>query len=161
MYQGPAWSAIPIRNTKRFNFCEQNLQETDQFKTFWRSGNFSGGCCLTESRYQISVTLIQTYIVHILLNWHTVIGANHFDRDTTICLYIKAENKFLQLVPCPTWAAIDCVFHMYKQQEDKAMVMTLYMTVMKQHSQHIMTPTIIIYITVVKQLTLTTKHKTV
>jgi hypothetical protein len=39
------------------------------------------------------------------------------------------------------------------------MVMTLYMTVVKQHSQHIMTPTI--YMTVVKQLTLTTKHKTV
>jgi hypothetical protein len=26
--KGPAWSAIPIRNTKRMNFCEQNLQET-------------------------------------------------------------------------------------------------------------------------------------
>jgi hypothetical protein len=38
------------------------------------------------------------------------------------------------------------------QQEDKAMVMTLYMTVVKQHSQHIMTPTITIYMTVVKQL---------
>jgi hypothetical protein len=31
------------------------------------------------------------------------------------------------------------------QQEDKAMVMTLYMTVVKQHSQHIMTPTINIH----------------
>jgi hypothetical protein len=41
------------------------------------------------------------------------------------------------------------------------MVMTLYMTVVKQHSQHIMTPTIKIYMTVVKQLALTTKHKTV
>jgi hypothetical protein len=40
---------------------------------------------------------------------------------------------------------MDCVFHMYMQQEDKAMVMTLYMTVLKQHSQHIMTPTITIY----------------
>jgi hypothetical protein len=30
-------------------------------------------------------------------------------------------------------------------QEDKAMVMTLYMTVAKQHSQHIMTPTNNIY----------------
>jgi hypothetical protein len=38
------------------------------------------------------------------------------------------------------------------------MVMTLYMTIVKQH---IMTPTITIYMTVVKQLTLTTKHKTV
>jgi hypothetical protein len=28
----------------------------------------------------------------------------------------------------------NCVFHMYMQQEDKAMVMTLYMTVVKQHS---------------------------
>jgi hypothetical protein len=49
----------------------------------------------------------------------------------------------------------------YMQQEDKAMVMTLYMIVVKQHSQHIMTPKITIYITVVKQLTLTIKHKTV
>jgi hypothetical protein len=47
------------------------------------------------------------------------------------------------------------------QQEDKAMVMTLYMTVEKQHSQRIMTPTTTIYMTIVKQLTLTTKHKTV
>jgi hypothetical protein len=47
------------------------------------------------------------------------------------------------------------------QQEDKEMVMTLYMTVVKQHSQQIMTPTIIIYMTIVKQLTLTTKYKTV
>jgi hypothetical protein len=56
---------------------------------------------------------------------------------------------------------MDCLFHMYLQQEDKAMVMTLYMTVVKQHSQHIMTPIITIYMTVVKQLILTTKHKTV
>jgi hypothetical protein len=58
---------------------------------------------------------------------------------------------------------MDCVFHMYMQQEDKAIVMTLYMTLVKQHSQHIMTPTITItiYMTVVKQLTVTTKHKTV
>jgi hypothetical protein len=74
---------------------------------------------------------------------------------------MKAENKFLQLLPCPTSVAMDCVFHVYMQQEDKAMVMTLYMTVVKQHSQHIMTLTITIYRTVVKQLTLTTKHKTV
>jgi hypothetical protein len=26
--KGPAWSAIPIRNTKRLNFCEQDLQDT-------------------------------------------------------------------------------------------------------------------------------------
>jgi hypothetical protein len=56
---------------------------------------------------------------------------------------------------------MDCVFHMYMQQEDKVMVMILYMTVVKQHSQHIMTSTITIYMTIVKQLTLTTKHKTV
>jgi hypothetical protein len=56
---------------------------------------------------------------------------------------------------------MDCVFHMYMQQEDKEMVMTLYMTVVKQHSQHIMTMSITIYMTVVKQLTLTTKHKAV
>jgi hypothetical protein len=56
---------------------------------------------------------------------------------------------------------MDCVFHMYMQQDDKAMVMTLYMTVVKQHSQHIMTPTVTIYMTIVKQLTHTTKHKTV
>jgi hypothetical protein len=47
------------------------------------------------------------------------------------------------------------------QEVDKAMVMTLYMTKVEQHSQHIMAPTITIYMTVVKQLTLTTKHKTV
>jgi hypothetical protein len=41
------------------------------------------------------------------------------------------------------------------------MIMTLYITVVKQHSQHIMTPTITIYMIVVKQLPLTTKHKTV
>jgi hypothetical protein len=41
------------------------------------------------------------------------------------------------------------------------MVMTLYMTIVEKHSQHIMTPTITIYMTVVNQLTLTTKHKTV
>jgi hypothetical protein len=81
--------------------------------------------------------------------------------DTTICLYIKAENKFLKLLPCPTSVAMDCVFHVYMQQKDKAMVMKLYMTIGKQHSQHIMTPSITIYMTVVKQLTLTTKHKTV
>jgi hypothetical protein len=56
---------------------------------------------------------------------------------------------------------MDCLFHMYMQQEDKAMIMTLYMIVVEQHSQHIMTPTITIYMTVVKQLTLATKHKTV
>jgi hypothetical protein len=141
-------------------WCTQ-IHRQHQFKTFWRSENFSGGCCLAESRYQTSVNFIQTYTVHILLNYHTGIGANHFDRDTTICLYIKAENKFLQLLPFPTWATMDCVFHVYMQQEYKAMVMTLYMTVVKQHSQHIMIPTIIIYMTIVKQLTLTTKYKTV
>jgi hypothetical protein len=47
------------------------------------------------------------------------------------------------------------------QQEDKAMVMTLYMTVVKQHSQHIMTLTTTIYMMVLKQLKLTTKHKTI
>jgi hypothetical protein len=109
--KGPTWSAIPIRNTKRLNICEQNLQETDQFKIFWRSGNFSEGCCLVKSKHQSSVNFIQTYTVHILLNYHIGIGANHFDRDTTICLYIKVENEFLQLLPCPTWAAMDCVFH--------------------------------------------------
>jgi hypothetical protein len=56
---------------------------------------------------------------------------------------------------------MDYVFHMYMQQKNKAMVMTLYMTVVKHHSQHIMTQTITIYMTVVKQLTRTTKHKTV
>jgi hypothetical protein len=84
--------------------------------------------------------------------------------------YISKENKFLCvqryvltgiLLPCPTSVAMDCVFHVYMQQEDKAMVMTLYMTIVKQNSQHIMAPTITIYMTVVKQLTLTTKHKTV
>jgi hypothetical protein len=54
-----------------------------------------------------------------------------------------------------------CVFHVYMQQEDKAMVMTLYMTVVKEHSQHGMIPTITIYMTIVRPLTLTTKHKTV
>jgi hypothetical protein len=28
---------------------------------------------------------------------------------------------------------MDCVFHVYMQQEDKAMFMTLYMTVVKQY----------------------------
>jgi hypothetical protein len=55
---------------------------------------------------------------------------------------------------------MDCVLHVYMQQEDKA-IMTLYMTVVKQRSQHIMTTTITIYMTVVKQLTLTTKHRTI
>jgi hypothetical protein len=41
------------------------------------------------------------------------------------------------------------------------MVMTLYMAVAKQHPQYIMTPIITIYMIVVKQLTLTIKHKTV
>jgi hypothetical protein len=75
------------------------------------------------------------------------------------CIDDKAENKFVQLLPCPTSAVMDCVFHVYMQQEDKAMVMRLYMTVVKQHSQHIMTPIITIHMTVVKQLTLTTKHR--
>jgi hypothetical protein len=35
-----------------------------------------------------------------------------------------------------------CMFHMYMQQADKAMALTLYMIEVKQHSQHIMTPTI-------------------
>jgi hypothetical protein len=64
------------------------------------------------------------------------------------------------MLPCPTSTAMDCVFQVYMQQKDKAMVMTLYMTLVKQHSQHIMTPTVTIYMIVVKQLTLTTKHKT-
>jgi predicted small metal-binding protein len=55
-------------------------------------------------------------------------------------IYIKAENKYLKLLPCPTSAVMDCVFHVYMQQEDKEMVMTLYMTIVKQHLQHIMTP---------------------
>jgi hypothetical protein len=45
------------------------------------------------------------------------------------------------------------MFHMYMQQDDKA-IMTLYMTLVKQHSLQIVTPTITIYMTVVKQLTL-------
>jgi hypothetical protein len=76
-------------------------------------------------------------------------------------LIYQKKNKFLQLLPCPTSAAMDCVFHVYMQQEDKAMVKTLYMIVVKQHSQHIMTPTMTIYMTVVKQLTLTINHRTV
>jgi hypothetical protein len=36
------------------------------------------------------------------------------------------------------------------------MVMTLYVTVVKQHSQHIMTPTITIYMTVVSSITVVT-----
>jgi hypothetical protein len=55
---------------------------------------------------------------------------------------------------------MNCVFHVHMQQEDKA-IMALYKAVVKQHSQHIMTPTISMYMTVVKQLTLTTKHRTV
>jgi hypothetical protein len=67
---------------------------------------------------------------------------------------------YQSLLHCPTSAAMDCVFHVYMQQEDKA-IMTLYMTVVKQHSQHIITPIIIIYMIVVKQLTLATKHSIV
>jgi hypothetical protein len=74
---------------------------------------------------------------------------------------LTGTTIFLQLLPCPTSEAMDYVFHVYMQQENKAMVKTLYMTVVKQHSQHIMTPTITIYMTIVKQLTLITKHKTV
>jgi hypothetical protein len=57
--KGPACLAIPIRNTKRMNICEQNLQKIDQFKIGWRSGNYSGGCCLAESKYQTSFNFIQ------------------------------------------------------------------------------------------------------
>jgi hypothetical protein len=38
----PAWPAIPIRNNKRLKFCEQNLQETNQFKTFGGLGTLAG-----------------------------------------------------------------------------------------------------------------------
>jgi ribonuclease HI len=61
--KGLGWSTIPVRNTKRLDFCEQNLQETDQFKTFWRSHNFSRWCCLAESRYQTSLNSIQMITV--------------------------------------------------------------------------------------------------
>jgi hypothetical protein len=40
---------------------------------------------------------------------------------------INSFNCFL----CPTSVVMDCVFHVYMQQEDKAMVMKLYMTVVK------------------------------
>jgi hypothetical protein len=75
-------------------------------------------------------------------------------------LIYQGREKFLQLLPCLTSAAMDCVFHVYMQQEDKA-IMILHITVVKQHSQHIMTPTRTIYMTVVKQLTVTTKHMAV
>jgi hypothetical protein len=61
--KGPARSAIPIRNTERLNFCEQNLQDTNQCTTGLRSGNFRGGCYLAESRYQTSLNFIQMIIV--------------------------------------------------------------------------------------------------
>jgi hypothetical protein len=53
--------------------------------------------------------------------------------NTTICFYIKAENKFLQLLPCPTSVGMDCVFHVYCNKRIKA-IKILYMTVLKQHS---------------------------
>jgi hypothetical protein len=30
--KGPAWSAIPIRNTKRLNFCEKNYKKLTSSK---------------------------------------------------------------------------------------------------------------------------------
>jgi hypothetical protein len=52
-----------IRNTTRLNFCEQNLQDTDQSAIGLRSENFSGGCYLAESRYQNSLNFIQMITV--------------------------------------------------------------------------------------------------
>jgi hypothetical protein len=45
-----AWSAISIINTKRLNFCEQNLQDTDQSTTTLTSVNFRARCCLAKSK---------------------------------------------------------------------------------------------------------------
>jgi hypothetical protein len=56
---------------------------------------------------------------------------------------------YQSLLPCPASEALDGVFNVYMQQEDKE-IMTLRMTAVKQHSQHIMTPTITICMTVVK-----------
>jgi hypothetical protein len=47
------------RNTKRLNFCEQNLQDTNQSTTALRSVNFRVGYCLEEFRYQTSLNFIQ------------------------------------------------------------------------------------------------------
>jgi hypothetical protein len=45
-------------------------------------------------------------------------GALEIEEFVVVGDYIddKAENKFLQLLPCPTSAAMDCVFHVYMQQ---------------------------------------------
>jgi hypothetical protein len=57
--KGSAWSTKQIRNTKRFNFCEQNLQDTDQSTVDLKSVNFHAGYCLEESRYQTSLNFVR------------------------------------------------------------------------------------------------------
>jgi hypothetical protein len=98
--KGPAWSAIPIRNTKRLNFCEENLQETDQFKTFWGSRNFSGGCCLAESRYQTSLNILHIsswrYGLIVTLFWC-------INDDWNMCVWFCiSRNMLLWLSLCST-----------------------------------------------------------
>jgi hypothetical protein len=57
---------------------------------------------------------------------------------------------------------MDFVFHVYMQQENKAMVMKLYMTSSETAlTTHHDTNNNNIYMIVVRQLTLTTKHKTI
>ena len=48
---GPARLVILIRNIKRWNFCEQNLQYTYQLTTITTSLNFRNGKPLEESKY--------------------------------------------------------------------------------------------------------------
>ena len=55
---GPAWSTILIRNIKRWNFCEQNLQYSYQWTTVTTSLNFRNGKPLEESKYQATFHFI-------------------------------------------------------------------------------------------------------
>jgi hypothetical protein len=40
--KGLAWSAIPIRNTKKLNFCEQNYKKLTSSKHFGGLGTLAG-----------------------------------------------------------------------------------------------------------------------
>jgi hypothetical protein len=53
---------------------------------------------------------------------------------TNVDRFDSADSAINAMTLIKNLGCHNCVFHMYMQQEDKAMVMTLYMTVVKQHS---------------------------
>jgi len=55
---GPAWLVILIRNIKRWNFYEQNLEYTYQLTIVTTSLNFRNGKPLEESKYQTTFHFI-------------------------------------------------------------------------------------------------------